>query len=300
MAGLVPAIHVFLLQNGQDVDGRNKSGHDELTDADAPGSEPPVRARVHSDPLEQRPTTARQRMEHLSYPNESKAYRAARNALLDEEIALRAQIEAVAAKRRALPPGGEVPQDYVFERIGTTQMPEQVKMSKLFGPHDTLILYSFMYGPERESPCPGCTHLLDGIDGAARHLGERAAFHVVAKSPIARLAAWAHERGWEHMSLISTAGNSYDADYFGDTSKFSKGMRQQHQVPDGENWDETIFNVFKKQNGTIRHFWGSELSFALPAPGQHHRAGDMADPLWNLLDMTPEGRGGDWFPKVEY
>ena len=239
-------------------------------------------------------------MEHLSYPNESKAYRAARNALLDEEMALRAQIEAVAAKRRALPPGGEVPQDYVFERIGTTQMPEQVKMSKLFGPHDTLILYSFMYGPERESPCPGCTHLLDGIDGAARHLGERAAFHVVAKSPIARLAAWAHERGWEHMSLISTAGNSYDADYFGDTSKFSKGMRQQHQVPDGENWDETIFNVFKKQNGTIRHFWGSELSFALPAPGQHHRAGDMADPLWNLLDMTPEGRGGDWFPKVEY
>src|SRR5450830_1990403 len=184
MAGLVPAIHVFLLQYGQDVDGRNKSGHDELTDADAPGSEPPVRARVHSDPLEQRPTTARQRMEHLSYPNESKEYRAARNALLDEEIALRAQIEAVAAKRRALPPGGEVPQDYVFERIGTTQMPEQVKMSKLFGPHDTLILYSFMYGPERESPCPGCTHLLDGIDGAARHLGERAAFHVVAKSPI--------------------------------------------------------------------------------------------------------------------
>lgn len=239
-------------------------------------------------------------MEHLSYPNESKEYRAARNALLDEEIALRAQIEAVAAKRRALPPGGEVPQDYVFECIGTTQMPERVKMSELFGPHDTLILYSFMYGPERESPCPGCTHLLDGIDGAARHLRERVAFHVVAKSPIARLAAWAHERGWEHTSLISTAGNSYDADYFGDTSKFSKGMRKQHKVPIGENWDETIFNVFRKQNGTIRHFWSSELSFAPPAPGQHHRAGDMADPLWNLLDMTPEGRGGDWFPKVEY
>ena len=90
------------------MDGRNKSGHDELTDADAPGSEPPVPARVHSDQLEQHPTTARQRMEHLSYPNESKEYRAARNALLDEEIALRAQIEAVAAKRRALPPGGEV------------------------------------------------------------------------------------------------------------------------------------------------------------------------------------------------
>ena len=142
-------------------------------------------------------------MEHIQYPNESAEYRAARNALLDDEIALRAQIEAVAAKRRALPAGGEIPEDYVFERIGKTSMPEKVKMSELFGPHDTLILYSFMYGPERELPCPGCTHLLDGIDGAARHMGERAALHIVAKSPIARLAAWAHERGWEHLSLLS-------------------------------------------------------------------------------------------------
>ena len=113
-------------------------------------------------------------MEHLRYPNESAEYRAARNALLDDEMALRAQIEAVAAKRRALPLGGEVPEDYVFERIGKTSMPEKVRMSELFGPHDTLILYSFMYGPERDLPCPGCTHLLDGIDGAARHVGERA------------------------------------------------------------------------------------------------------------------------------
>jgi predicted dithiol-disulfide oxidoreductase (DUF899 family) len=156
-----------------------------------------------------------------------------------------------------------------------------------------------MYGPERELPCPGCTHLLDGIDGAARHIGERAALHIVAKSPIARLAAWAHERGWDHLSLLSTAGNSYDADYFGDTSKFSRAMRAQHRVPDGKNWDETIFNVFKRKNGTIRHFWGSEMSFAPPASKQHHRAGDLADPLWGLLDMTPEGRG-EFFPKVNY
>jgi hypothetical protein len=88
-------------------------------------------------------------MEHLHYPNESDEYRAARNALLDDEISLRAQIETVAAKRRALPLGGEVPQDYVFERIGRTNMPETVKMSELFGPHNTLILYSFMYGPQR-------------------------------------------------------------------------------------------------------------------------------------------------------
>src|SRR5262249_10814320 len=108
-------------------------------------------------------------MEHLRYPNESAEYRAARNALLEDEIALRAQIEAVAAQRRALPLGGKVPEDYVFERSGRTSMPEKVRMSELFGPHDTLILYSFMYGPERDLPCTGCTHLLDGLDGAARH-----------------------------------------------------------------------------------------------------------------------------------
>jgi predicted dithiol-disulfide oxidoreductase (DUF899 family) len=202
--------------------------------------------------------------------------------------------------RRALPPGGEVPQDYVFERIGAFSRPEPARLSELFGPHDALIVYSYMYGPERELPCPGCTHLLDAIEGAARHIGQLAALHVVAKSPISRLAAWAHERGWQHLSLLSTAGNSYDADYFGDTSKFSAGMRKQHNVKDGENWDETIFNIFRKKDGKIRHFWGSEMSFAPTAPKQHHRAGDLVDPLWGLLDMTPHGRGGDWFPKVNY
>ena len=225
-------------------------------------------------------------MEHLQYPNESAEYRAARNALLDDEIALRAQIETVASKRRALPPGGEISQDYLFERIGENSMPEKVKMSELFGPHETLILYSFMYGPERELPCPGCTHLIDGFDGAARHLGQRTAFHIVAKSPIARLAAWAHKRGWEQLSLLSTAGNSYDADYFGDTSKISQGLRAQFHMAEGENWDETIFNVFTKKNGKIRHFWGSEIRYAPQAPNQDHRAGDLVDPLFNFLDMT--------------
>ncbi|WP_312014411.1 DUF899 family protein [Bradyrhizobium sp. AUGA SZCCT0283] len=128
---------------------------------------------------------------NIHYPNESAEYRAARDALLDDEIALRAQIEAVAAKRRALPLGG-VLQDHVFEWIGKTSMPEKVK----------LVLYSFMYGPERKLPCPGCTRLLDGIDGAARHIGERTALRIDAKSPIARLAARAHERGWEHLATF--------------------------------------------------------------------------------------------------
>lgn len=238
-------------------------------------------------------------MEHLSFPNESVAYREARNTLLDAEIALRAQIEAVAAQRRALPPGGEVPEDYVFERFGKNGMPEKVRMSELFGPHDTLLLYSFMYGPDRDTPCPGCTHLIDGMNGAGEHVGQRVAFYIVAKSPLARLVALARERGWQHLQFISTAGNSYDADYFGDTSRMSPELRKAHGVPDGENWDETIFNVFRRDEGKISHFWGSELSFAPSEPDQHHRSGDAANPLWGLLDMTPEGRG-QFFPKIKY
>ena len=190
-------------------------------------------------------------MDHLSFPNESAEYRTARNALLDAEIALRAQIESVAQQRRQLPPGGDVPEDYVFERIGANLLPEKVKMSQLFGKHDTLVLYSFMYGPDRKDPCSGCTHLLDSVDGSGRHIGQRVAFYVVAKSPIARLTAWAQTRGWNHLQLISTAGNNYDADYFGDTSKLSPEMRKAHKVPDGENWDETIYNTFHLHEGKM-------------------------------------------------
>ena len=161
-------------------------------------------------------------MSHLTYPNESAEYRRARNTLLAEEIALRRHIEAVAAQRRALPPGGEIPQDYLFERIGKNLMPETVEMSKLFGRHQTLILYSFMYGPEREAPCPMCTHLLDSVNGGARHVGQRASLYIVVKSPVARQGAWARERGWED-DFLSTAGNSYDA---GDTSKLAGGDAQ--------------------------------------------------------------------------
>lgn len=238
-------------------------------------------------------------MPQLRYPNEDPAYRAARERLLGAERALRAQIEAVAAERRALPPGGAIPEDYLFERIGADGMPETVPISALFGEHDTLILYSFMYGPDQDTPCPGCTHLLDGLDGAARHIRQRASLWVVAKSPIARLVALAAARGWNHLQLASTAGNSYDADYFGDTSRLPADVRAAHGVPDGEDWDETIYNVFRRDGGTIRHFWGSELSYAPAEPGQHHRSGDFANSLWGVLDITPDGRG-DFFPKIAY
>lgn len=238
-------------------------------------------------------------MTHLTFPNESAAYRAARNALLVEEAALRQHAEAVAAQRRALPPGGAVTADYVFERIGATGLPERVGMADLFGAHRTLVLYSFMYGPERDRPCPMCTVLLDSVEGAARHIDQRAALYIVAKSPLARLVAWARERGWDHMRFLSTAGNGYSADYFGDSAKVPADIRAQRDPDGSPDWDETMLNVFRLEDGTVRHFWGSELVWAPTEGGADHRAGDSLTALWGLLDFTPEGRGA-FRPKLAY
>ena len=236
----------------------------------------------------------------MAFPNESAQYREARNALLDAEIALRRQTEAVAQMRRALPPGGEVPEDFVFERIGANYRPEQVRLSELFGEFPSIMLYSFMFGPERDEPCPGCTHLLDCAEGAARHLPYRAPMYVVSRSPIARLEAWAHQRGWDHLRMLSTAGNSYNDRYYGNTAALTPEMRAVRQYTPDEYWDEPMLNVFRKDGDTIRHFWGSEMVFGPEDPGQDHRGLDFFDSLWGLLDTTPEGRGKDYFPKVEY
>jgi len=178
-------------------------------------------------------------------------------------------------------------------------MPEKIAMSKLFGRHDTLILYSFMYGPDRDKPCPMCTQLMDSVNGAVRHVSQRAAVYAVAKSPLARLVAWAHQRGWDHLRFLSTAGNSYTADYFGDSSRLPASVRTMRGGKPDEVWDDTIFNVFRLDEGKVRHFWGSELTWAASEPGQNHRSGDSVSALYGLLDMTPEGRG-QFLAKLTY
>ena len=234
-------------------------------------------------------------LHHLHFPGESAEYRAARNALLAEEMALRRLTARVAAQRRALPAGGTAAQDYRFEGDNGP-----VKLSELFSPgKTTLAIYSFMFGPERAEACPGCTHFLDGFDGMAQHIGQRMNFVVVAKSPLPRLIAFARQRGWQHLRLLSTDGNSYDRDYFGDSVGLSPGMRQQQEFKDGKESDMPILNVFRRDGETIRHFWGSELLYVPPEPGQQYRHNDALDPLWNMLDDTPEGRG-DFEPKLSY
>jgi predicted dithiol-disulfide oxidoreductase (DUF899 family) len=215
--------------------------------------------------------------------------------LLKEEMALRRGIEKVAARRRALPPGGAVSEDYRFEGEAGP-----VKLSQLFDPgKDTLAIYSFMFGPERDEPCPGCTHFLDGLDGAAGHIAQRVSLAVVAKSPLPRILEFAKERGWHRLRLLSTAGNTYDRDYFGDSTALSPAVREQQDFVDGEEWDMPMMNVFHRDGDIIRHRWGSELLYVPPEPGQEYRHNDLLDPLWNMLDLTPEGRG-DFHPQLRY
>jgi predicted dithiol-disulfide oxidoreductase (DUF899 family) len=247
-------------------------------------------AKAKLSPLEPAPA-----LHHVHFPNESTEYRAARNALLQEEMALRRQVERVAAQRRRLPPGGAIPMDYTFDSASG-----RVRLSQLFAPaKDTLALYSFMFGPERASPCPGCTHFLDAFDGAAEHIQQRINLYVVAKSPVARLQEFAQVRGWRRLRFLSTDDNTYDRDYFGDSTALTEEVRAQQGFKPGEEWDMPILNVFRRNGANIRHFWGSELLYVPPEPGQEYRHNDLLNLLWNTLDLTPEGRG-DFEPRLRY
>lgn len=215
------------------------------------------------------------------FPGEGAQYREARSALLAEEIELRRHIERVAVQRRALPPGGQVSQDYRFEG---EQGP--VRMSELFGDKRTLVTYNWMFGPERERPCPMCTSLLSALDGEMPDMLQRVAFAVIARSPIERLTAFKRERGWRHLRLYSSAANDFNRAYA-------------HEKP-GSGEDNAAFNVFTRANGVIRHFWGDEMGVESADPGQDPRGAPDPMPIWTILDMTPEGRGADWYPKLEY
>jgi predicted dithiol-disulfide oxidoreductase (DUF899 family) len=224
----------------------------------------------------------------ISFPGESPEYRAARDRLLQQEVALRRATEAVAASRRELPPGGVVPPDYVFQQAGPSGTPTNVRLSELFMPgKDTLVIYNFMFprALDDEQPCPHCTSMLDALDGAAQHIAQRVNFRVVAKAPLPRILAHAHQRGWRGLRLLSSAGNTYNRDYFGESAEGA-------QMP--------MLNVFRREGEVIRHFWGSELLDAPTEPGQDPRHSDSIDPQLNLFDLTPEGRGTDWYPDLRY
>jgi predicted dithiol-disulfide oxidoreductase (DUF899 family) len=240
----------------------------------------------------------------IAFPGESAEYRAARDRLLEQEIDLRRKMEAVAAARRELPPGGVVPEDYVFHGRGADGAPAEVRLSALFAPgRDSLVIYSFMFprdpGDDRpgpsggktaliplaEGPCPSCVALLDQLDGAAEHAAQLLSFAVVAKTTLPRLLDFGAERGWSRLRLVSSAGNTYNRDYFAET-------------PEGAQ--RPMLNVFHRDGETIRHFWGSELFYAPADPGQDPRHVGTLEPWWNMLDLTPEGRPAVWDEQLGY
>jgi len=212
------------------------------------------------------------------FPNESAEYRRARNALLVKEIELRRQLEEVAALRRALPPGGVVAKDYRF--VGEAG---PVTLTDLFGDKDTLIIYNYMFGPQRQNPCPSCTSFMATWDGKMADIDQRVSFVMVARSPIDRLIAAKQARGWTRLRIFSDMSGDYTRDYVS-----------------AEDDDVPGYTVFTRRDGQIRHFWSGEMSGEMSDPGQDPRGAPDFDPLWILLDTTPEGRGTDWYPKLAY
>lgn len=228
----------------------------------------------------------------VRFPGESDEYRRARDELLEREIELRGQIEAVAAQRRRLPLGGEAPDDYVFDEQATdADEAGTVRLSELFEDgKDTLVLYSFMFVPGEqglplEVGCPACTSIIDALDGQAPHLTELVNLAVAAKVPIQQFREHARSRGWRNIRLLSSANTTYNGDY--------------HTERAGEKQDP-IATVFVRRDGRIHHFWSSELYFAPTQPGQHPRHVDFMWPLWSVLDRTPGGRGDGWHPRLRY
>jgi len=212
------------------------------------------------------------------FPNESDAYRTARNALLVEEIELRRQIAHVAAQRRALPDGGAIPRDYEFiSSDGPT------RLSSLFGNQKTLLVYSMMFGPERKGPCPMCTSFLNSWNGTAVNLRQRVALVVTARSPIERLMEYRLQRGLTNLPFVSDSNGEYTRTYVS-----------------ADDADIPGFSVFTQRDGTVRHFYSAEMSGTMADPGQDPRGAPDMDPLWLMLDWTPEGRGKDWYPSLDY
>jgi predicted dithiol-disulfide oxidoreductase (DUF899 family) len=206
-------------------------------------------------------------MSERRYPNESKEYRAARDSLLKDEQELVDKVKSVAAQRRKLPAGGQLKEDYVFQWANDGKVGKPVKFSELFGDKDTLLLYSWMFGPNWDHPCPSCTSLMDGFDRAWYSVSKNAAFAGIAKAPAEKIDAWAKRRGWSQIPLVSGYDSSFQADYK------CQGESDDMQLP--------VMHVFRKQGGKIFHFWATERQ-------ENHV--DTVWPYWNLMDFTPEGR----------
>ena len=214
------------------------------------------------------------------FPGASPEYDAARQKLLQEEIEFRRHMTRLVEQRKALPPGPVITKDYRFK----DEQGFDCKLIDLFGDKDTLVTYYWMYGPERERPCPMCTNWLGSVNGNAADIKQRVALKILSRSPVGRQYAFAQERGWRDLSFVQTVGDDYARDL---------GLLQ----PDGEY---PALTVYRRDGDQVRLFWASEMTKEMADPDQDPRdAPDIAS-LWSILDLTPEGRAKDWYPKLQY
>lgn len=214
------------------------------------------------------------------FPGESADYAKARQALLADEIEFRRHLTRLVEQRQALPPGPVIEKNYRFK----DEQGFEVGLPDLFGDKDVLVAYFWMYGPERERPCPMCTNWIGSVDGNAADIKQRVAYKIFGRSPVERQFAFAHERGWRNTDFVQTIGDEYANDL---------GLL----TPDGEY---PALVVFHKDGDQVRLFWKSEMTGEMADPGQDPRdAPDIAS-LWSILDLTPGGRPDGWYPKLRY
>ena len=220
-------------------------------------------------------------------PNESDEYLAKREELRHAEIELMRQRERVAELRRQLPKGATVP-DYEFLE-GPSSLDDgdepitRVRMSELFtAPDRSLVIYHLMFGKKQTKPCPMCTAWIDAFNGVAHHLAQNVDVAIVAAADVPTLRAHARNRGWDRLRLLS-AGES--------TFKYDLGSE------DREGGQDSTISVFTRDSdGTLCHFYSGHPWLAGDVK---ERGIDELNPIWNVLDLTPQGRG-TFYASLDY
>jgi predicted dithiol-disulfide oxidoreductase (DUF899 family) len=226
-------------------------------------------------------------MRHTRLSNEPAEYLARREELRLAEIDLMRTSERVAELRRGLPPGAPV-QDYAFQEgpsdLHAGDRPiRTVRLSELFSrPGRALVIYQLMYGKRQTSPCPMCTMWIDGYNGVAQHLAQNVDFAIAAAADPATLRDHARARGWHNLRLLSCGDSTFKYDLASEDA-------------DG-NQDSTISVFSRDDQGTLRHFYTSHPQMAEDI---NERGLDLLSPVWNMLDLTPAGRG-DWYAELTY
>jgi predicted dithiol-disulfide oxidoreductase (DUF899 family) len=227
-------------------------------------------------------------MRHTRLPNESEEYLAKREELRLFEIESMKLRERVAELRRQLPQGPAI-KDYAFLEgpadLNADDAPAHiVHLSELFsGPDRSLVIYHFMYGKRQTSPCPMCTLWIDGYNGVAHHIRQNVDFAIVAAADPPVLREYARRRGWHNLRLLSTGEGS--------TFKYDLGSEDRQG-----NQDSTISVFTRDADGTLRHFYSAHPQMAANIK---ERGIDLLTPVYNLLDLTPQGRG-KWYAELEY